>query len=242
MTLQDKVKNYIPSPVAKEIVKKCQIVLLVGPIGVGKTELKNRLLGSDKFHHIISHTTRAPRYNHGILEVDGGEYHFIDLKRADELLDNKEFIEAKYINGNIYGTSINEIKKAIEENKIAITDIDVQGVDEYKAIDKNVKAFFLLPPDFKTWQYRIEKRHGDEVKVEDYAERLKIALSELNELLNTSNYIAVINNDFEETLKTITNYLFNKNIKIDDSSARKLAKSLKLDTEEYLTKILKTVS
>jgi len=238
MTLEEKVRSYTPSDESKEIVKSTKIVLLVGPIGVGKTELKNKLLSTNNYHHIISHTTRSPRYNHGQLEQDGQEYHFINLSQAEAMLDNHQFIEAKYINSNIYGTSISEIEQAKTEHKIAITDVDVQGVGEYKDIDKNVKAIFLVPPDFKTWQERIEKRHGDEVKVEDYAQRLRIGLNEFNELLTTDHFIALINQDMRETLNALSKITTSDKLEpVDDSHAREVAKKLSEDIKTYLKNI-----
>jgi len=183
-------KNYKPSQTVVDLIKATPILLLVGPTGAGKDSLKDRLLETGEYHHIVSHTTRPPRINHGVLEQDGREYHFIDMAQAREMLQNQTFVEAKMYSGNLYGTSVAEIQAAHDEGRIAVTDLEVQGVAEYKATDENVMAVFLLPPDFETWQARLQRRYGDVVDAVDHRLRLQTALDELTELLTTPHYTA----------------------------------------------------
>src|SRR4051812_20106709 len=102
--------NYEPTEQTKQLIRETPILLLVGPTGAGKDSVKDKLLESGKFHHIISHTTRPPRINHGIPEEDGVDYHFISKNEAVKLLENHEMIEAKMYSGNVYGTSAAEIQ------------------------------------------------------------------------------------------------------------------------------------
>ena len=192
-----KLAAYEPDTPAKQLIKETPILLLVGPTGAGKDSLKDRLLETGEFHHIVSHTTRRPRINHGILEQDGREYHFIDKAEAEKMLDEHGFVEAKIYSGNLYGTSVAEIQAAHDEGKTAMTDIEVQGVAEYKALDPGVMAVFLLPPDFQIWQERLQRRYGDVVDAEDSRIRLQTALQDLGQLLKTDYYVAVINDDLE---------------------------------------------
>src|SRR5579884_1932770 len=93
--LASKLAPYTPAPATAQLVKSTPILLLVGPTGAGKDALKDKLLATGRYHHIISHTTRPPRINHGVIEQDGREYHFIDRAAASKMLDDKAFIEAK---------------------------------------------------------------------------------------------------------------------------------------------------
>lgn len=236
--LSEKLKNYKPSQQAIQLVHQTPILLLVGPTGAGKDSLKEKLLETGKFHHIVSHTTRRPRVNHGILEKDGEDYHFIDKTKAEKLLDDQSMIEAKVYSDNLYGTSVSEIQKAHDEGKIAMTDIEVQGVAEYKELDPSVMAVFLLPPDFETWQQRLQKRYGEVVDFEDFKLRLQTALDELEELLNTNYYVAVINDDLEQTYQQIIEVVESADHKSQsDPAAREVAKKLKEDIREYLDNI-----
>jgi guanylate kinase len=235
ISLTSKLATYQPAASTAELIKKTPILLLVGPTGAGKDTLKDKLLAEGNYHHIISHTTRPPRINHGIIEQDGREYHFIDMDTAAKMLDDHALIEAKIYSGNLYGTSIAEIQAAHDETKIAMTDIEVQGVAEYKTLDPGVMAIFLLPPDFETWQKRLQRRYGDVVDAKDYRRRLQTALEEIEQLLNTDYYIALINDDLTTTFKQVQALTASKtHEQPDDSAARAVAKRLATDIQAHL--------
>lgn len=234
-SLAQKLAVYKPASTTAELVKSTPILLLVGPTGAGKDALKDKLLDTGKYHHIISHTTRPPRINHGVLEQAGREYHFITKDIAETMLDDKSMIEAKIYSGNLYGTSVDEIQKAHDEGKVAMTDIEVQGVAEYKTLDPGVMAVFLLPPDFKTWQARLRSRYGYVVDAADSRLRMQTALEEIEQLLNTDYYIAIINDDLETVFKAVESLAETKNHPpLDDSSAREVAKKLAHDIQDHL--------
>ncbi len=234
-SLAGKLAAYEPDDSAKKLIKETRILLLVGPTGAGKDSLKDKLLKTGEFHHIVSHTTRKPRINHGVIEQDGREYHFIDKAQAEKMLDNHELIEAKMYSGNLYGTSVAEIQAAHDEGKIAMTDIEVQGVAEYKVLDPGVMAVFLLPPDFKTWQERLQRRYGDVVDAEDSRLRLQTALAELSQLLKTDYYVAVINDDMGTTFNHIKTVTSSKtHTTPDEPKARATAQQLAKDIQAHL--------
>jgi guanylate kinase len=234
-SLDAKLSSYQPSAATAELVKKTPILLLVGPTGAGKDSLKDKLLATGDYHHIVSHTTRPPRINHGVIEEHGQEYHFIDKATAEKMLDDKALIEAKIYSGNLYGTSVAEIQAARDKGKIAMTDIEVQGVAEYKTLDPGVMAVFLLPPDFETWQARLRKRYGDVVDAADSRLRLQTALEEIEQLLNTNYYVALINEDLDETFKKVQAITRSKTHNAgDDSAARTVAKQLASDIQAHL--------
>lgn len=195
-----KLRNYQVPTSAVDLIKSTQIVFLVGVAGAGKDTIIGELLKSGQYHYIVSHTTRQPRYNHGILERDGYEYHFIDLAQAEQMIDNGEFIEAKQVHGNVYGTSVAEIQAAKDKSEIAISEIEVQGIAEYRAVSDTVLPIFLLPPNFDTWQERLVKRYGGDVDPEDLRKRLITAKDEFKEALDKDYYEFVINQDLNKTI------------------------------------------
>lgn len=202
--LQQLVTNYqIPANVV-DVVVSTPTVLLVGVSGAGKDTIKHKLLETGRYHHIVSHTTRAPRENGGVMERDGVEYHFIDQAKAAEMLENGEFIEAKIYSGNLYGTSVAELRQARDEGKIAITDIEVQGVTEYKQISDKVIALFILPPNYAEWQRRLSARYGSKgPDPADMQKRMHTAIAELKEALNKSYYHFVINDNLEAAVHAV---------------------------------------
>lgn len=234
-TLARKLAGYHPGAAAAQLIKETPVLVLVGPTGAGKDSLKDKLLETGRFHHIISHTTRPPRINHGVVEQDGREYHFISKTTAEKMLDEQAFIEAKMYSGNLYGTSVAEIQAAHDEGKIAMTDIEVQGVAEYKALDPGVMAVFLLPPDFQTWQQRLQRRYGDVVDVADARRRMQTALDELDQLLTTNYYIAVINDDLDTAFNQIQTIISSDDHKSpDEPAARAVAQQLAADIRAHL--------
>jgi len=152
------VKNYQTPPEAITLVENSRILLLAGISGAGKDTTKKYLLKNEEYRDIVSHTTRQPRENNGKIEQNGVDYNFISIEKAEEMLKNREFIEAKFVHGKIYGTSVAEIEKANRNGQISVTDIDIQGIAEYKKMSERVVAVFILPPDFETKRGRIRKR------------------------------------------------------------------------------------
>jgi len=201
--LKQKIEQYHPSAATIELVKNTPILLLVGVSGAGKGSIKSKLLGTDSYHHIVSHTTRKPRENDGVMEQDGREYHFIDLAEAERMLDDGAFVEAKFYSGNVYGTSAVEIKRAHDEEKVAITDIEVQGVAEYETIKPNVKAVFVLPPSYEIWQERLQRRYDGNVNATDLERRMMTAKIELQEALDKNYYRFVINDELGKAAKIV---------------------------------------
>ena len=233
--LARKLASYSPAPATAQLVKSTPILLLVGPTGAGKDALKDKLLATGRYHHIISHTTRPPRINHGVIEQDGREYHFIDKTAAKKMLEEHALIEAKIYSDNLYGTSVAEIQLAHDQGKVAMTDIEVQGVAEYKSLDPNVMAIFLLPPDFKTWQERLGRRYGDVVDVVDSRLRLQTALAELEQLLNTDYYTPIINDDLDKTMQKVQAVSHGQELEpAEVEKARDVAGKLAQDIQAHL--------
>jgi guanylate kinase len=194
--------NYQMAAATKELLNNTAVVLLVGVSGAGKDTIKRRLLDTGNYHHIVSHTTRSPRINAGIMEKDGIDNHFISVEAAANMLENGEFVEAKVYSGNLYGTSVHEIQAAHDEGKIAITDMEIQGVAEYKAASKNVIAEFILPPSYEEWQHRLQARYGvSGPNKEDMDKRMRTAIVELEEALEKPYFHYIVNENLDEAVK-----------------------------------------
>lgn len=225
--LVKKLQNYKVPQSAVDLILSTRIVFLVGITAAGKDTVIGELLKTGEYHYIVSHTTRPPRYNHGILERDGMEYHFIDLQTAEKMLDNSEFIEAKLVHGNsIYGTSIAEIQAAKDKSEIAITEIDVQGVAEYRAVADTVLPIFMLPPSFSIWQERILKRYGGETDTEDLKKRMQTAKAELQDALSQDYFEFVINDDLGRTINVVNQIAHGELSAKKNEEAKELARKL----------------
>lgn len=231
MSLEEKILQYQTPEAAVELVRSTKIVLLVGISAAGKDTIKKHLLNSDDFCDIVSHTTRSPRINNGMPEQDGVDYHYILLDQAEEMVDDHAFIEVKFIHGTVYGTSIEALAAIHQKSKIAVTDLDVQGVGEYKDISQDVIALFILPPDYETWRQRFRKRYEtDEEFTAEFAKRSQTAISELEHALSVPYYHFIINDDLDRAVRVVEEIahrddLFNR----QDDEVRLRARDL-LDT------------
>lgn len=232
-----KLQDYLPSKAAVEIVRRTKIALLVGISGAGKDTIQHRLLeefGAD-YHHIVSHTTRLPRLNHGILEHEGQEYYFINWQTVSQMIDDHAFIEANIYSDNLYGTSILEFEQAMEENKIAITDIEVQGVEEYVKLTSAIKLIFILPPSFEIWQKRLLGRYDGETEghEDDLSRRMHRAAQELRFALDAGYFRFVVNDDLEKAVRDVNNIAHSKNPP-DQTRAKQVAEALLAEIEKYI--------
>ncbi len=202
-----KVSQYKPSAAALEPIRKTPLLFTVGITAAGKNTVLERLMAlyPTEYYFIVSHTTRAPRENHGVMETNGIDYHFVDFAAVDTLLDQQAFIEANVIHfHDVYGTSIAEVEKAAELGDIAISDVDIKGVDQYISYGLAVKAVFLLPPSYEVWMSRLLKRYGGEKpNKHDLYMRMTTALHELEHALTTDHYYIVVNEDLDKTVRLV---------------------------------------
>ncbi|HET8883958.1 MAG TPA: hypothetical protein VFM68_00625 [Candidatus Saccharimonadales bacterium] len=195
------IANYQPSDYAVQLVHETSITLLVGISGAGKDTIKKKLLEKPDFRDIVSHTTRQPRVNNGAPEVPNVDYHFIDDNTAKMMIENREFIEAKFVHGTVYGTSVDELQQSHDQGKIAITDIDVQGVAEYKELTQSVVAIFVLPPSYAIWRKRLAQRYESPEAFEaEWTKRRNSAIKELTDALEVPYYHFIINDNLERAV------------------------------------------
>lgn len=97
-----------------------KIIALVGKAGSGKDTLLQETMKKypDKFHEIISCTTRPPREN----EVDGKNYYFLSIEEFTKKLLAGDLLEATEFNEWHYGTLLSSLSK--EKVNIGVFNID----------------------------------------------------------------------------------------------------------------------
>ncbi|HEX5675054.1 MAG TPA: guanylate kinase, partial [Azonexus sp.] len=79
-----------------------KLYVVAAPSGAGKTTLVRLLLDSEPSVHLsVSYTTRGPRPG----ELDGREYHFVDVATFRAMMARGDFLEWAEVHGNFYGTS-----------------------------------------------------------------------------------------------------------------------------------------
>lgn len=194
--------GYTPSEVARKVLANATLVLCSGATASGRNTIIRDLVKTGKYYLVVSDTTRKPRDNDGKMEQDGVEYWF--RTEQDMLADIKagKFIEAEIIHQQqVSGQSIREIKKATDQNKVAITDADSGGVAIVKAAKPDTICIFFLPPDYDSWQARIAARgHMDPA---EYQRRMDTAQKEIAFALDQDYYHFVINDKLEDAARAV---------------------------------------
>lgn len=137
------------------------IVILSSPSGVGKTTLTKKIQQKyNSFKISVSHTTRPARSN----EVEGVDYHFINIKNFKKLINQGEFYEYAKIFGNYYGTLKKKIDEDIKKNDI-LFDIDWQGTKQLSAYKNlNLLKIFLIAENKEELKKRLIKRNQNSNK------------------------------------------------------------------------------
>jgi guanylate kinase len=177
--------------------KKGAILIISGPSGCGKsTLLKEVYKDIDDYYFSISSTTRAPRAG----EKDGVDYFFLKKEDFLEDIEAGHFLEWAEVHGNYYGTSLKPIQKALNEGKLVIFDIDVQGhYIARKKLDKIITSVFITTPTLAELEKRLNNRATDSKEIIE--NRIKNAKHEIKYFQKYDYFI--VNDDLENASKQL---------------------------------------
>ena len=229
-------ENYHISDNEKAALNSVELVLMASPSAVGRNTVISKLIKTGNYHFIVSDTTRLPRTNNGVKEVNGSEYWFISEEEFLNGLKENRYLEAALIHDQqVSGISMKEIDRASREHKVAITDIEVQGVETILSVKPDAHAIFLLPPSFEEWMKRLSGR-GLMSDIEK-RRRLNSAIREYDYAVNSNYYTFLIAENVEITVENI-NKIVNGNSLSKNAQAegKKLAKELLEQTKKALAK------
>ena len=175
--------------------QKGAILVLSGPSGAGKSTIINA--ASDEigeYYFSISTTTREPR----IGEENGVDYFFVSKENFEEDIKAGNFLEYAEVHGNYYGTSLKPVRKALEEGKLVIFDIDVQGHRLVRAKMNDITtSAFITPPTLVELETRLRARCTDDESV--IVGRVENAKSEIKAVGEYD--FTIINDTIEKSAK-----------------------------------------
>ncbi len=178
--------------------KKGALLVLSGPSGAGKSTLIKTVLSHyEDVYFSISTTTRPKRPG----EVDGRDYYFVTKEEFEKDIEAGMFLEWANVHGNYYGTSLRPVLQALDEGKLVLFDIDVQGFYSIKksALASLMTSVFVTTPTMSELRTRLEARGTDSELV--IQERLKNAQVEMAHM-KEYDYV-IINEDLEASKRQI---------------------------------------
>ncbi len=189
--------------------KSGAILVVSGPSGAGKSTLINAMmkdLGDCYFS--ISTTTRPMREG----EVDGVHYHFVTKEEFEKDIQEGHFLEYALVHSNYYGTSLKPVKKALQEKKLVIFDIDVQGNEAIKKqLGDITTSVFVTTPTLTELENRLTTRSTDSAEV--ISKRIAMAKEEVKRVGEYE--FLVVNDKLEEAVQTLTTIAKAARLKIE---------------------------
>lgn len=192
-----------------DVARRGLMLVLSSPSGAGKTTLSRKLLGTDKGVVLsVSVTTRKMRPG----EKDGRDYHFIDRRNFDELVDKDELLEWAEVFDNYYGTPKKPVMDALAAGRDVLFDVDWQGTQQLREKARSdLVSIFVLPPSIPELERRLKVRAQDDY--ETIHRRMAKAADEMSHW-QEYDYV-VINRDLDQAFADVAAILAAERVKRD---------------------------
>ncbi|HEX8637879.1 MAG TPA: guanylate kinase [Pyrinomonadaceae bacterium] len=191
---------------------KGNLIIISSPSGGGKGTLIKEILRSvPQIGYSVSYTTRPRREG----EQHGRDYFFVSKNEFAALVEADEFVEYAEVHGNLYGTSVNEVRKEIDRGNDVILEIDVQGAESIRRKMPEAVGIFILPPSFEVLRARLVSRATE--KPEDLSVRLRNSITEVGQY-EFFDYV-VINDEVTRAVADLQNIILAERTKPNRQTA-----------------------
>jgi guanylate kinase len=182
-----------------------QLILILGPSGSGKgTVLRYLRENYSDAVFPLSCTTRDPREG----EKEGEVYLFVSKEEFEERIERGDFLEYAIVHGtNYYGTLKESILNPMEEGKLVIREVDVQGLRSIRDLvhPDNLSSIFLTVDSWETLRDRIVSRA--EISEEEINRRHESFLMEMEWADEVDHVIVNKQGEVDATFAALDNIL-----------------------------------
>ena len=165
---------------------------------MGKSTIVARVRAETDAAFSVSATTRKPRPG----EQDGREYRFVDRAAFEKMIEAGELLEWAKVFGEYYGTPADAARRALDDGRTVILEIDVQG--GLQVHQKAPDAVFVLitAPDDAELKRRLAGRGTESAEV--VAQRFAKAKHEIDTALASGVYTnTVVNDDLDAAVARV---------------------------------------
>ena len=183
------------------------LVILSGVAGAGKDTIKKELIKRmENVESLPSYTSRPIRPG----DIDGKTYNFVTKQEFEKMIQAGEFYEYDIHHNNYYGVPKKLLNEKLQNGKIIVKDVDVNGTENLIKLLKNetkIITIFLRVPK-QELKRRLEQRE-DKPNEEEIILRLNRFDYEESKI---SLYDYVLkNNNLEKTLQIIMTIINQEN-------------------------------
>ena len=171
-------------------------MVVSSPSGGGKTTiLKAVLKRRQRAILSVSATTRPPCPG----EREGIDYLFVSEELFRSRIKEGAFAEWAEVHGHLYGTLSDTVQAAIDQGRILILDIDIEGTRQIRAAFPDSVSIFIVPPSLRVLEERLRARGRD--TQEAIENRLRRVAREMAEIVRY-DYV-VVNDEVERAVDQV---------------------------------------
>jgi guanylate kinase len=212
--LPELVKNYQPAPDVLKQINNLEVLMVIGPSGVGKTTL----IDNSGLAFAPSDTTRPPRPG----EQEGSDFYFrTDYDQLLNEIKNGRFVQVAIgSGGDFYSTKAT----SYPSRGVVIKEVmaDVTPVFQSLGFKKTISAY-ITPPSYSEWMKRLSVHHLDQDQLN---KRLSEARRSLEYGLSDQNMHFILNDSLQAAEEQLLNLLADKIDQMRETQGKQAAAAL----------------